>query len=338
MVTMQDVAKRAGVSKATVSYVLSNSPLITEKTAAKVRKAMDELGYSVNHMARSLSTSRTDTICIVSPALQGNSFSLSMCAYLYALSAAAHNMGYDSLLLTNDSPQALAKAIDARKFDGAILLEVRDNDPRVKVLQQTKFPGVLLGKPRELGGLDYVDSNFEGAASQLVDILADAGHREVLLVGWPRHTYDSGLNFALRFRDTAMIRARERGMDLHMVYSDNEVLGSDLAVKQALLAFPDATAMIIHNDAALVSAQQVFKDLEVEVPDDISVVTLAPDQMATGMRMPFTSMSISLNEVAKSAVEVLDRRIRGHAEGEQCVLVDAQRIDAGSVDTPESND
>lgn len=335
MVTMQDVAKEAGVSKATVSYVLSNSPLITEKTAARVRKAMDKLGYSVNHAARSLSTARTDTICIVSPIQHGDVFSLSMGAYLYALSAAAHDMGYDTLLLTSDDgDSALSAAIDARKFDGVILLEVRNDDPRIDTLCQTQCPGVMLGVPRDPKGVDYVDSNFEGAAEHLVDVLADAGHQEVLLVGWPQQTYDSGMNFALRFRDAAMARAHSRAMQLHMVCSDDEMLGSDNAVKQALLAFPDATAMIIHNDAALVSAQQVLGDIGIDVPDDISVVALAPDQMAMGMCIPFTSMSIDLNEVARKTLEVLDRRIRDHAINQQQVLVDTRLMQADSVAGP----
>lgn len=336
MVTMQDVAREAGVSKATVSYVLSGSPLITDKTASRVRAAMDRLGYSVNHAARSLSTARTDTIAIVSPAQHGDVFSLSLGAYLYALSSAAHDLGYDSLLLTGGETDgaALSAAFDAHKFDGAVVLDVRSEDPRLDVLRRSDLPVVLLGVPGDPKGLDYVDTDFESAAGRLVDLLADAGHREVLLVGWPQKTYDVGMNYALRFRDAAQIEAERRGVQLRMVYSDSDLLGSDAAVRQALLAFPDATAMIIHNDAALVSAQQVLGEVGVVVPDDVSVVTVVPDQMAIGMRIPFTSMSIDLRRVAYETVAALDRRVRDRSVGPQRMLVEPVFKDAGSVAAP----
>ena len=67
MVTISDVAHAAGVSKATVSYVLSGDPRITQATTLKVQHASDELGYTVNHAARALSVRKTKTIGVVSP-------------------------------------------------------------------------------------------------------------------------------------------------------------------------------------------------------------------------------------------------------------------------------
>lgn len=72
MVTISDVAHAAGVSKATVSYVLSGDPRITQATTLKVQHAIDELGYTVNHAARALSVRKTKTIGVVSPAFHGN--------------------------------------------------------------------------------------------------------------------------------------------------------------------------------------------------------------------------------------------------------------------------
>ena len=335
MVTINDVAREAGVSKATVSYVLSESPLISEKTAVKVRDTMNRLGYSVNHAARSLSTAHTNTIGIVTPARYGDFFSLSVGAYLYALSAAARKYGYDTLLLTCDEKaDALSAAAQAHKIDGVVVLDVRNEDSRIETLVKTGLPGVLLGVPEDSKGIDCVDTDFANAAERLVDMLASAGHREILLVGWPKAMYDQGLNYAIRFRDAALCTGKRRSVNLRIVCSDDELLGSDRAIKQALGSFGDATAMIIHNDAALVSAQQVLHEIGISVPEDLSVVSLVPDQMAIGMRIPYTSMSIDLRTVAEETISVLNRRIGEKTVGQRRVLVPAILVDAGSIASP----
>ena len=86
MVTISDVAHAAGVSKATVSYVLSGDPRITQATTLKVQHAIDELGYTVNHAARALSVRKTKTIGVVSPAFHGNYLSALFGLYVYLLS------------------------------------------------------------------------------------------------------------------------------------------------------------------------------------------------------------------------------------------------------------
>lgn len=83
MVTISDVAHAAGVSKATVSYVLSGDPRITQATTLKVQHAIDELGYTVNHAARALSVRKTKTIGVVSPAFHGNYLSALFGLYVY---------------------------------------------------------------------------------------------------------------------------------------------------------------------------------------------------------------------------------------------------------------
>ena len=99
MVTISDVAHAAGVSKATVSYVLSGDPRITQATTLKVQHAIDELGYTVNHAARALSVRKTKTIGVVSPAFHGNYLSALFGLYVYLLSEEATKKGYDTLLI-----------------------------------------------------------------------------------------------------------------------------------------------------------------------------------------------------------------------------------------------
>ncbi|MBY8967625.1 LacI family DNA-binding transcriptional regulator, partial [Algiphilus sp. NNCM1] len=121
MVTISDVAHAAGVSKATVSYVLSGDPRITQATTLKVQHAIDELGYTVNHAARALSVRKTKTIGVVSPAFHGNYLSALFGLYVYLLSEEATKRGYDTLLIgENDGFEAMHEAWSSKKVDGFI--------------------------------------------------------------------------------------------------------------------------------------------------------------------------------------------------------------------------
>ncbi|WEV73921.1 LacI family DNA-binding transcriptional regulator [Bifidobacterium sp. ESL0798] len=219
MVTMQDVADAAGVSKATVSYVVSGSPLISEKTASRVRAEMEKLGYSINHAARVLSTSKTGAIGVLSSAEQNASFSLSLSAYLYGIARAAGDMGYDTMLLAGaDGASALKSAALTKRIDGAIILDVRNGDSRIRAAVQSGLPTVLLGDPEDSMGLDSVDADFEEISTTLVNHLYRYGHRDLIFIGWPKMTYERRLSYAIRFRSAMVEQARGVGHEdsLHL--------------------------------------------------------------------------------------------------------------------------
>lgn len=97
--TISDVAQAAGVSKATVSYVLSNDKRISKQTTEKVQHTIDDLGYTVNHAARALSTKKSGVLGIVSPTHHGVYLSSFFGLHIYLLSKHAARFGYDLSLI-----------------------------------------------------------------------------------------------------------------------------------------------------------------------------------------------------------------------------------------------
>lgn len=310
MVTMRDVAREAGVSKATVSYVVSGSPLISEKTAAKVRAAMEKLGYSVNHTARALSTAKTNAIGVVTSFFNDGCFSLSAGTYLYSIAAAARRHGYDTMLLTGeDSAETIRSAALSRRIDGVVILDVCNDDPRIGAIKESGIPAVLLGSPSDSQEVDVVDSNFEQAAVSLVAWLRDSGHRSVLFIGWPESVYARNLNYAVRFRKSLMEACEAARIQVSAIYAHDVTLGASEVIQRALRDCPFATAMIIHNDAAVVGAPQAFERMGVHVPEDLSVVTIVPEQLGEGMQIPFDSVRVDVDMVASRTVDRLIERI-----------------------------
>ena len=310
MVTMRDVAREAGVSKATVSYVVSGSPLISEKTAAKVRTAMEKLGYSVNHTARALSTARTNAIGVVTSFNEDGCFDLSAGTYLYGISAAARRHGYDTMLLTGaDGVETIRSVALSRRVDGIVVLDVRNDDPRIEAVRESGIPAVLLGSPADPQGVDVVDSNFEQAAVSLVGRLRDGGHRSILFIGWPESVYRRNLNYAVRFRASLLEACEAMDVRVDAVYARDVTLGASEVIQRALGDHSDATAMIIHNDAAVVGAPQAFERMGVRVPEDLSVATIVPVQLGEGMQIPFDSVGIDVEAVSFRTVDRLVERI-----------------------------
>lgn len=330
--TINDVAREAGVSKTTVSYVISRNPRIPADTAERVHKAMRKLGYTVNHTARALSTAKTMTFGLLVNADENMSLSLTRGAYLCELSNFARQQGYDLLLMSNpNGVQAIRELASARKIDGLIIMDIDREDPRVKAAVESKVPTVLLGIPSDSMGLDQVDTDFERAAREVVDLFARQGHREVALVHTPERPLDAGSNYAVRFRTSVEAEAASRGITLHVPPVEDWDLDPTKKLRAVLARFPQVSGVIIDDDNTVISTPQVLMELGIDVPRDLSVAVVVPEVLRAGMCIPYTAIDINLPAVAEETIETLCRRIAKPNSPSVTRLVSQPLTDQGSV-------
>lgn len=332
MVTITDVAHEAGVSKTTVSYVISHNPRISEETAKRVREAMEKLGYAVNHSARALSTSKTMTLGLQVNAEGNMKVSLTRGAYLCELADFARTRGYDLLLMSNrNGVEGIRDIAGAGKVDGLILMDITCEEPRIEAAIESKVPTVLLGIPEDPKGLDEVDTDFERAAHELIALFERKGHREIALVHTPEGTLGRGANFAVRFRRSVMAEAEAEGITLHVPPPEDWNLPPAEKLRAVLQRYPDITGVIIDDDNTIISTPQVLLELGVCVPDDLSVAVVVPDVLREQMRIPYTAIDINLPAVAQEAVETMIRRIEHPDAPSVTRLVSQPLTDLGSV-------
>jgi DNA-binding LacI/PurR family transcriptional regulator len=330
MTTITDVAKAAGVSRSTVSYVLSGKRTISQETRDRVQAVIDQLGFSVRSSARALATSRTMSIGVVVQFHRAE-FQPALTTYLVALADAARDAGFGLQLLTDsDGVEAVRHAIGGRQVDGLVLLNVVADDPRVDVVEEAGFPAVLIGMV-DGSGLDAVDLDFASGAQMLVNHLYDKGHREVTFVRWPREVYRAGNTFAVRFERTAHARARRLGMQLvdHFCPPEPAQIREDLRV---LLEDTPPRALLVHNDGAVAMLPTVLHGLGLAAPEDLSVVSLHSAELTDFFALPFTSVESAPELVAQSAVRLLVRTLTEDPTSETAhMLVPPTLIDRGSV-------
>lgn len=335
MATIGDVAREAGVSRSTVSSVLTGRKYVSPETRAKVDAAVAKLQFSVNAGARALATSRTMALGVV-VGFHEAEFSPALAAYLIALSDAAREQGYSVVLLTEpDGVEAVRRAISGRQVDGLILLNVVDDDPRLEPINQARYPAVLLGMPQDTRGVDAVDLDFAAGAAMLVDHLADAGHREAVFVKWPEELYASVSTYANRFASSARDRAERRGLRLVPVAVP---VGPEQVREtlHAVLQDPgNPRALLIHNDAAVAMLPFALHDLGLEIPADRSVVSLHAAELARLYVLSYTAVESEPAAVCQAAVEMLVNRIASPDSPAQKRLIVPHLEAKGSVEAPE---
>jgi DNA-binding LacI/PurR family transcriptional regulator len=320
MATIGDVARRAGVSRSTVSYALSGKRSISADTRKRIEQAIIDLEFTPNAGARALATSQTMVLGLLLQ-FHADEFAPAMLQYVLPVSEAARAEGYDILMVTDaDGPSAVRRIGDSEMVDGFVLLDVTADDPRVPSLRVVRQPSVLIGMPRDTRGIDAIDLDFTRAAQLLVDHLHERGHVEVVLITPPHHVVERGGSYVWRFRDAAIERAARYSMRIHPVYGESRGSAVRKSVNTILDAWPGATALMVHNDATVAALPTILHERGVRVPDDLSVVSLYSRDFGEEFSLPFTAVESAADELGRTAVaQLVDRIRRGRDLGPSAV-------------------
>ena len=336
MVTIGDVARAAGVSRSTASYALSGKRTISSEVRARVAEAVRDLGYTPNAGARALATSRTSVIALLGRFLS-DEFAPAMLQYILGVTNRARELGYDTLLVSEDDGVAALQRISAsRMVDGFVLLNVAENDDRLPVLRIAPQPGALLGLPGDPDGVDVFDLDFPATGALMVETLYARGHRELILISQPLHVIERGGAYVWRLANRAHERAGELGITLHNYHgaASQPEVGSDL--NRFLDAHPDATGLLLNNEAAAAALPTVLATRGMNCPGDLSVIGRFSDVFARMFSLPYSAVDSAADELGRRAVEALVERIeQGTApSATQIELIPPVLHDRGSIAAP----
>ncbi|MGA5195789.1 LacI family DNA-binding transcriptional regulator [Streptomyces exfoliatus] len=321
MVTLADVARHAGVSASTVSYVLSGKRSISAPTRERIQHSIDALGYRPHAGARALASSRTDVLALMMPLRTGLYVPVLM-EIAMAVTTTARSHGYDVLLLTGEEgPEAVRRVEGSAIADAMIVMDVGLDDPRLPHLRAAERPAVLIGLPTETDeaadteGLDCVDLDFEAAGARCVEHLAGLGHTAVAVLGEPPAVYERGTGFAARTLTGFRAAASSHGVGLLHRPVDGTYAAVAAAVTRVFEERPGTTGIVVQNEAAVEPLLALLRHQGRAVPEDVSVVAICPDQVATHASVPLTAVSVPAQEMGRLAVERIVRRLEGERSG-----------------------
>ena len=294
MPTIDDVARLSGVSMMTVSRVMNGSGVVADATREKVILAAEQLGYQPNLLARSLKTSRTNTIGIMLTHIENPIYNL----FTSAIVSEAEKIDYDVILSSaNDMESALhaLRTLMAKRIDGLIVLPVEFGGP-IKTLQdvminkrlvesfyeklevvvegfgQKDFPLVVLGKNDVLPNCSHVDIDYRASGRIAVDYLYQQNHRDI---GYIRHSVGNISLWGQRhqgFIDGML----EYGLDIVESWSVDSLDTAESGY-QAFLRMMESnktmpTAVACANDYMAAGAVQAAISKGLRVPEDISIL------------------------------------------------------------------
>ncbi|MEU7593564.1 LacI family DNA-binding transcriptional regulator [Streptomyces sp. NPDC039022] len=306
MTTMVDVARQAGVSVATVSHVLNETRPVRPDTRAAVLKAIDELGYTHNTLARSLVTARTRSIGLAVSAISNPYFT----EILQGVEAGTLEAGYSLLIADpHDDPaheQKVVRLLHERRVDGMIVAPSAEPAGMVDYLTRRKVPAVFLD--RLVGdAYDQVCAENTAPVRQLVEHLAGLGHTRIgLVAGLP------GLSTTTERVQGYREGLRARGLPFApelLAGGNSEAEGAQDATRHLLAAPEPPTAIITANNAMTIGTLRALRDLGRDVPRDIALVCFDDFSWADLFAPRLTAISQPSKEIGAAAVRLLLERL-----------------------------
>lgn len=311
MPTMRQVADHAGVSIATVSFVVNNTKPVTQATRSRIEASMRALGYRPNAVARALASRRTRILALAYPALDHRLGGSGMEFFLAAARRAAELNHHLMMWPGGNDGVELTELVGQRLVDGVILMEVQLDDPRVPALQASDTPYALIGRTADPSGSLHVDIDFEQTASDAMHHLHDLGHRQIVLVTGSQdresyYNYGPYVRTEQSYRDVSV----RLGVEPVIVASGQDT-GSGRELAGRLLAeHPDATAILMLNEFAAIGLLSGLHRCGVRVPEDLSILSLVTsDDMAAYTQPQLTIMRSPGVELGELAVEHLVREM-----------------------------
>jgi DNA-binding LacI/PurR family transcriptional regulator len=305
-----EIARRAGVSRSTVSYALSGKRPVSAATVQRINDVIAELGYRPNASARALAEGRTRTLGLVVPPASRRLTDVQL-GFVGSVvdAAAAHDL--DVLLSPSggDHDRSFERIVTGRRVDGVILMEILLEDPRVERLSQASLPFVTIGHVEHPGASWWVDVDYGGLITRCVHHLADLGHEEVVLISRSAELVAAGYGPALRSATGFLEATAARGLTARTVCCADEAAAGLACFEQIRTQWPGVTAAVTINEAALPGVQRALHRAGLEVPRDFSLTGVIAERLAEDFHPPLTAADVPAVELGRLAVELLIAQI-----------------------------
>ncbi|PVE20779.1 LacI family transcriptional regulator [Microvirga sp. KLBC 81] len=344
-VTVQDVARRAGVSKATAARVLGGYGVTSDAVKAKVLAASKELGYQPNELARSISTGRSGTIGVIVGDIENPYFGLAV----RGISDAASAAGFDVILANSgeeiEKERDAVRVLTGKRVDGLIVTPARTSETRhLQEVHQSGRPLVLLDRAVPGLNVDMVVCDDKDAASAATWLLIRAGHRRIAYISAvasddpiykSRDQIDTST--VMERIDGFLDASRQAGIERPERFIRLGATGSAASRKIVtdLLNLPERPTAILASDNLV--ALEVFKTIRglgLSLPDDVSLIAFHDADWTSVTSPPVTVIAQPIYDLGLESARILIERIRGTAAAPRQVVVKTTLIERQSTGAP----
>jgi DNA-binding LacI/PurR family transcriptional regulator len=323
VVTSRDVARVAGVSQSTVSYVMSGRRSISAETRERVLAAIEQLTYQPNAGARALASQRTQVIGLVVP-FGPSADTAGLLPFIETIASCARAEDHDVLLVTADEGAAGLTRLAGRALcDAIVLMGIGADDPRIPEAAALPVPVILIGVPDDSAGLHCVDLDFPLAGALAVDELARLGHDRVVLIGHAAEVIERDINFVRRFQRGAMAAAERHGLGYSVVAPVPPGVAAAREAVERALEDGGRPGIVVPNSQVVAAVLHALVERGVVPGRDVSMIGLCTDAAAEASTPTVTNVSLEPRDVSRRAMEILFRLLDrdGHRPAQLVELI-----------------
>lgn len=308
--TRKDVAGRAGVSPASVSYYINKSGYVSRDKAERIQKAIDELNYRPNRIARSLKTKKTHQIVLISNEIR-NPFHAEL---VYETTRLMHERGYTILFSNVVDDPAYADTIIGYQVDGVIVVSDRFGPDKIRQIRRKDIPVVLLTNMNwdPIGaGVSQIRLDVYQAIRETVRHMVKLGHKRIGWIG------------SCKGPDCAVMDGKTKGFVDEMTASGLAAVDTDMffGIASARRAY-DAVAphlrggdfpsvFVCGNDAVGIGVIGAARDYGIHVPRNLAVSGFDNMEYSRLCDPPLTTVDIGMKNLSRKAVDMMLRMVDG---------------------------
>lgn len=340
MAKIDDVAKLANVSKGTVSNVFSQKRPTSKEVKERVLRVSEQLNYVPNHIARSLVTKKTMAIGLTIP--HGNFFfSAFHTQFINGVILEASYYGYRVLLDMIPLQKVQTPFLSSYPIDGAVVMRPTTNDERIHLMDSENIPFVTVGRvmnPTVLNAYS-VDNDNKEVSYHICKYLIEKGHRNIMFLN------ANELMTVSIDRKEGFIKAMEDyhlPVEEHMIHHKPDLSSNvymDYGYEETMVTLGElkkgVTAIIADDDRTAFSALNAMKDLNLKVPQDVSVFVICGDlSMMIQSNPSLTSMDLQPSELGAQSVRLLMKQLGVlAADVQRNVIIQSKIIERNSCST-----
>ncbi|MFC8723477.1 LacI family DNA-binding transcriptional regulator [Kitasatospora sp. NPDC057198] len=311
MPTLDEVARRAGVSRTAASRVINNAPHVSRAKREAVERAVRELGFVPNPTAQALASRRVGAVVLAvssdEPGLFADPF---FAEVIVGVSAALEQTDLELVLLLANTPRGrdrLERLLRSRRADGVMLMALRGDDPLGRLAEQTDLPVVFGGLPLTGEPRWYVDADNRGGARLAAEHFVRTGRRRPVMITGQL--------------DTRVAAAREQGFTEGLALAGVPLLGVEAgdftedggaaAMERLLAAHPAPDALFTASDAMAIGALRTLRTRGLRVPEDVAVIGFNDLASARHTAPPLTTVHQPVRALGREMARMLVAAIEG---------------------------
>lgn len=312
--TLDDVARVAGVSTATVSRCLNEEQKVSAKTRERVMKVINELGYTPNFNARAMAAKRTNTIGAIIPTMENAIFARGLQAFQETLYASGYNLLVSSSAYQPQLEAEQIRALVARGADGLLLIGYARGQEVYDYLERRGIPTMLAWA--SLPDRDHASVGFDNCAAMrmLADRVLSMGHIRIAVISGIIEGNDRAEGRLRGIKESVAAHGHDPGQ-IPVIETSYEIENGAAAFQTLMQIDPKPTVVMCGNDVLAAGAISKAHELGLRIPDDVSITGFDDIELASVLQPQLTTVHVPHREMGCIAAKELIDMVEGRSTG-----------------------